>query len=256
MKPNYDVDVNDYLPVIKKQMEDYLQRRKEREYFRPGVDWVQYSGPLYDLNEYMAAIKCLFDDFLILSKNGYYFEQEFCEVLGKPYGIVVNSGSSANLLMLAALKSERLWNFEDCRIIMPVTSFITSIFAVLQCGFKPVFVDAKIDDLNIDEEQIESVVDASTKAIHFHQSLGFPADMDKIMDISNRHDLLVLEDCCDAIGSTWGGKKAGSFGVFSSSSFYPAHHITMGEGGFIGCDTKKQKRVLSSLREWGRGCWC
>jgi CDP-6-deoxy-D-xylo-4-hexulose-3-dehydrase len=234
-----------------------LKRSSTKKNWIPGQDWVRYAGDYFDENEYISAIECLLDGWLVLGENGIRFERQFRERLGKNRGALTNSGSSANLLMVTALKSKRLYNFKPgTKIITPAAGFPTTVNPIMQNGFKPVFVDIELNTLNINIDQLEKAAKKGAKALIFAHVLGNPPNMDAIMDIVKKYDLVLLEDCCDALGSTYKGTLLGSFGQFASCSFYPAHHITMGEGGFIACETDEQETVIKSLREWGRGCYC
>jgi len=223
----------------------------------PGKDWVQYAGSYVSSEEYIAAVDCLLEGWFGLGENGIRFERQFKEKLGKQYGALTNSGSSANLLMISALTSKRLYNFpKGTKIITPVAGFPTTVNPILQNGFEPVFVDIEIDTLNLNLDQVEEAAKQGAKALVFAHVLGNPPNMDRLMEIVYKYNLVLLEDCCDALGSKYDGKLLGSFGQFASCSFYPAHHITMGEGGFVACNTEEQETVVKSLREWGRGCYC
>jgi CDP-6-deoxy-D-xylo-4-hexulose-3-dehydrase len=159
--------------------------------------------------------------------------------------------------MVSALKSKRLYSFPPgTKIITPVAGFPTTINPIMQNGFEPVFVDVEIDTLNINIEQLEAAAAKGAKAVIFAHVLGNPPNMDDVMSIVKKYDLVLLEDTCDALGSTYKGHQLGSFGEMSSCSFYPAHHITMGEGGFVATKTHEQEVIVRSFREWGRGCYC
>ena len=233
-----------------------LARGQEKQWI-PGKDWVLYSGSVFSHEEFMVAIETLLNGWLALSENGIKFEREFRAKLGKQHGALTNSGSSANLLMISALKSKRLYNLKPGdKIITPVAGFPTTVNPIIQNGFTPVFIDIELETLNLNVDQLRQAAKSGAKALIFAHVLGNPPNMDEVMDIVNEYGLILLEDCCDALGSTYKGKLLGSFGEFSSCSFYPAHHITMGEGGFVGCKTAEQETVIKSLREWGRGCYC
>lgn len=222
-----------------------------------GTDWVQYSGSVLDEREYIAVIECLLEGWLALGENGIRFENKFPKRLGKEHGCLTNSGSSANLLMIAALGSKKLWNLpKGSKIITPVAGFPTTINPIIQNGFTPVFIDIEMDTFNLNIEQLENAAKNGASALVFAHVLGNPPNMDAVMDIVRRYNLILVEDCCDALGSTYKGQVLGSFGEMATCSFYPAHHITMGEGGFIATKTKDQEMLLKSLREWGRGCYC
>ena len=233
------------------------EARKEKKEWIPGKDYVQYAGTYFSNDEFEAAIETLLNEWLALGEKGIRFERKFKERLGKSFGALTNSGSSANLLMMSALKSKRLHNLpEGTKVITPVAGFPTTVNPILQCGFVPVFVDIEPKTLNLNIEQVEKAAKDGAKVLVFAHVLGNPPNMNEIMRIVTEYDLILLEDCCDALGSTYKGKLLGSFGEFSTCSFYPAHHMTMGEGGFVACKTKEHETVIKSLREWGRGCYC
>lgn len=222
-----------------------------------GKDWVQYAGNTFTEDEYVAAIECLMSGWLALGETGIRFERQFKDHLGKNHGALTNSGSSANLLMVTAMKSRKLWAIpEGTTVITPVAGFPTTVNPILQNGFRPAFVDIELKTLNLDLDQVEDQAKRGARAIMFAHVLGNPPNMDRLMRIVSDYGLVLLEDCCDALGSTYAGRKLGSFGEMSSCSFYPAHHMTMGEGGFVACRTPEQETVVKSLREWGRGCYC
>lgn len=242
---------------ILKLIAEYIQEKHQSKVWIPGEDWVQYSGPFFDEQEYVAATNTLLNEWLVLGTDAITFENKVPTLLGKPHGIVTNSGSSSNLLMIAALSSKRLWNFpKKTKIIVPVAGFPTTLNPILQYDYQPIFVDIELNSLNLDLDQVEIAAKQGAKALVFAHVLGNPPNMDKLMDIVKQYNLILLEDCCDALGSTYDGKPLGSFGELASCSFYPAHHITMGEGGFVACNTKEQEKVIRSFREWGRGCYC
>ena len=233
----------------------------ENKEWKEGEDWVSYSGPYFDADEYMAAVEVMLDGWMIFGKNGRNFELQFPEHLGAKHGVLTNSGSSANLLMVAALKSKNLYNLpEGSKIITPVVCFPTTINPIIQNGFVPLFVDVTLPDLNLDLDEVEKLLEADTnkeiRAIMFAHVLGNPPDMERVMEIVEKYDLILLEDCCDALGSTYDGKKLGSFGHIATCSFFPAHHMTMGEGGFVATNNPAARKVIASLRDWGRACYC
>jgi len=244
--------------LIKNKIAELVQlKTKEKKKWNPGIDYVQYSGSYFDEEEYIAGIECLLDGWLVLGENGIRFERQFRSKLGKDYGALTNSGSSANLLMISALKSKKLYNFPiGTKVITPAAGFPTTINPILQNGFTPVFVDIELDTLNLNLDQVENAAKQGARVLIFAHVLGNPPNMDRLMEIVNKYNIILLEDCCDALGSKYDGKLLGSFGQFASCSFYPAHHITMGEGGFVACKTEEQEIVVKSLREWGRGCYC
>jgi len=244
---------------ILKLVEDYIKEQNSKKSWIAGKDWVQYSGPYFDHQEYTRAIKTLLGGWLVLGAETIKFERTFPKLLGKERGLFVNSGSSANLLMLKALTSRRGLNLsKGTKVITPIAGFPTTINPIFQSEFQPLFVDIELDTLNLDLDQVEQVCkdNPDAKVITFAHVLGNPPNMDKLMQIVEKYDLILLEDCCDALGSTYDGKKLGSFGKMASCSFYPAHHITSGEGGFVAMNDMETERIVRSFREWGRGCYC
>ena len=240
-------------------VKEYITDKRSNETWHPGQDWVSYSGPVYDSDEYVAAINSLLQEWLIFGEKGRDFELAFPEKLGKRHGVLTNSGSSANLLMVSSLKSRKTYNLQDgAKFITPVVCFPTTINPLLQNGFVPVFVDVTLPSLNLDLDQVEKKLeeDPEIKGIIFAHVLGNPPDMDRLMSLVEKHDLIFLEDACDALGSTYDGKKLGSFGDISTCSFFPAHHMTMGEGGFVATDSVRNRMALASYRDWGRACYC
>jgi CDP-6-deoxy-D-xylo-4-hexulose-3-dehydrase len=240
-------------------VDQYIATHMEKE--QSSGEWINYSGPHFDSAEYVAAVEQLLSGWLIFGKNARKFELEFPAHLDTKHGVLTNSGSSANLLMVAALKSKNLYNLpEGSKILTPVVCFPTTINPIIQNGFKPVFVDVTLPDLNLDLDQVEKILEADTnqeiKAIMFAHVLGNPPNMDRVMKIVEKYNLILLEDCCDALGSTYDGKRLGSFGHISTCSFFPAHHMTMGEGGFVTTNDWKARKVIASLRDWGRACYC
>lgn len=245
-------------PAVSALVKDALESKANAQW-RPGIDTVQYSGPYFDHREYEAAIKSLLGGWLVLGKDGLIFERDFPKHLGKKSGILVNSGSSANLIQMSSLRSKNSRNLPaGTKVLTPIAGFPTTMNPILQVGFQPIFVDIEVDTLNLDLDQVEMALRAhpDCRVITFAHVLGNPPAMDRLMDLVRQHDLILLEDCCDALDSTYDGVPLGSFGEMASCSFYPAHHITCGEGGFVACRTEEQEKVIKSIREWGRGCYC
>ena len=242
---------------ITELIKQHVKEQQEQKTWVPGKDWVQYAGPVFDENEYITAVDTLLNGWLVLGQKGLNFEHKFPKLVDKEYGILTNSGSSSNLIMMSALASKRLYNLQKgTKVITPIAGFPTTINPIFQLGFKPLFVDIDLDTLNLNLEQVEERAKEGAKVITFAHVLGNPPNMDELMRIIKEYNLILLEDCCDALGSYYDGKPLGSFGEFASCSFYPAHHITMGEGGFVACNTHKQETIARSFREWGRGCYC
>ena len=244
-------ELNNILELVK----NYINNREKS--WTPGKDWVQYAGPYFSSEEYTASIKSLLNDWLVLGQDAITFETKFPQHLGKEYGILTNSGSSSNLIMMSAMTSKRLYNFpKNTKVITPIAGFPTTLNPIFQVGFEPAFVDIDLDTLNLNLDHVEEQAKKGAKIITFAHVLGNTHNMNRLMDIVKQYNLILLEDCCDALGSTYDGKPLGSFGELASCSFYPAHHMTMGEGGFVACNTKIQEIVTRSFREWGRGCYC
>jgi CDP-6-deoxy-D-xylo-4-hexulose-3-dehydrase len=242
---------------ILKAIEEFISNKQNAKKWIAGSDWVQYAGPFFGTEEYTESIRTLLEGWLVLGQNGLRFENLFPKLLNKEFGILTNSGSSSNLIMMSALTSKRLYNLpKGTKVITPIAGFPTTINPIFQVGFEPVFVDIDLDTLNLNLDQVEEKAKQGCRVITFAHVLGNPPNIDRLMEIVNKYNLILLEDCCDALGTSYKGKPLGSFGEFASCSFYPAHHITMGEGGFVACNTHEQEIVARSFREWGRGCYC
>lgn len=242
---------------ILNSVREYITKKHAAKTWTAGVDWVQYAGPYFTAEEYVAAIESLLNEWLVLGKDAISFEKEFPLLVGKKYGILTNSGSSSNLIMMSALRSKRLFNLKrGTRVITPIAGFPTTLNPILQNDFTPVFTDIDLDTLNLNLDDVEKIAKNGVKVITFAHVLGNPPNMKQLMELVKHYKLILLEDCCDALGSTYDGKPLGSFGEMASCSFYPAHHMTMGEGGFVATNTEIQEIVTRSFREWGRGCYC
>ena len=242
---------------ILNKIKEYINEKHASKKWEAGKDWVQYAGPFFDEKEYIAAINSLLNEWLVLGQDAITFENKFPLLVGKEYGILTNSGSSSNLLMMLAMTSKRLYNLpKGTKVITPSAGFPTTLNPIFQVGFEPLFVDIDLDTLNLNLDQVEEQAKKGAKVITFAHVLGNPPNMNRLMEIIKQYNLILLEDCCDALGSTYNNKPLGSFGELASCSFYPAHHMTMGEGGFVACNTKIQEIVTRSFREWGRGCYC
>ena len=245
--------------TILKLIEEYINEKHLNKTWAAGKDIVQYSGPFFDSDEFVAAANTLLNEWLVLGHDSMEFEKQFPKLMGKNYGIVTNSGSSANLLMMASMLSKNYKNFQkNTKVLVPVAGFPTTINPIIQLGFTPVFVDIELNTLNIDLNQAEELLNQhkDIKIITFAHVLGNPPNMNKVMELVEKYDLVLLEDCCDSLGSTYNDQPLGSFGDLASCSFYPAHHVTAGESGFVSCKTSHQETVLRNLRDWGRSCNC
>ena len=244
---------------ILKLVQELIEKKQSEKTWIAGKDFVNYAGPYFDSSEYVAAVKVLLDGWLVMGDASLKFEQKFPRLFGKKHGVLTNSGSSSNLIMMSALTSKRGYNLpKGTKVLMPIAGFPTTLNPTLQVGFQPVFVDIELDTLNLDLDQVERALaaDPEIRVITFAHVLGNCPDINRLMDLVQRHGLILLEDCCDALGTTYDGKPLGSFGEMASCSFYPAHHMTLGEGGFVACNNNEQEVILRSFREWGRGCYC
>lgn len=238
--------------------EYFLITSAEKE-FMPGKTLIQYAGPVYDQEELKAMVDVMLKGWFGLSKQGELLEKELAEYLGVKHALLVNSGSSASLLVIASLKSpqfsQRLNSGDE--VITPACTFPTLVSSLVHKQLKPVFVDVDLETLNPKPEEIEKAISKKTKMIFLVHTLGNPNDMAPIMKIAKDNDLFVVEDNCDALGSTYESKKTGTFGIMATESFYPAHHMTTaGEGGAVLLNDLRLKRIVSSIRDWGKACWC
>lgn len=224
--------------------------------FRPGVDAVYYSGPYWNHEEIEAAIRCLIDGkWLSSGENVMKFERGFSKRFNFSDSLMVNSGSSANLVMLAALKKYLGWKDGD-EIIVSVVGFPTTINPIIQNGLKPVFVDIDWKDLNWDLPSLRRSITNRTRAVFSSPVLGNPYDFDELQNILENRDIEIISDNCDSLGSKWRGKFLTEYSVASSCSFYPAHHITTMEGGMVSSKNEEIVKVARSFSWWGRACYC
>ena len=239
--------------------EEYARRYHAPRSFLPGESIVPVSGKVVGEPEIRNLVDASLDLWLTTGRYNAQFEQKLAARLGVSHALTTNSGSSANLLALAALtshyhRSEALKPGDE--VITVATGFPTTVNPSLQYGLVPVFVDVDIPTYNIKPEMIEAAVSSKTRAIMIAHTLGNPFDLAEVMRVAEKYNLWVVEDTCDALGATYDGKPVGTFGHLGTLSFYPAHHITMGEGGAVFTDKPRLKRVVESIRDWGRDCWC
>src|ERR1700690_2507057 len=227
--------------------------------FVPGSSTVPISGRVFDEQELELLVESSLDFWLTTGRFADQFEREFAKFVGVREAVLVNSGSSANLLAITALTWPKLG---DRRLrpgdegITLAAGFPTTANPILQNGLVPVFVDVHIPSFNVDVSYLETALSARTRAVIFAHTLGNPFAVDAVTAFSKKHGLWLIEDCCDALGSTYRRKNAGTFGDLATVSFYPAHHITMGEGGCVLTDKPLLKTLVESFRDWGRDCWC
>ncbi|BDZ68850.1 lipopolysaccharide biosynthesis protein RfbH [Methanobacterium ferruginis] len=232
---------------------------KKADEFIPGESPVHYAGRVYNEQEMISLVDSALDFWLTAGRYAEKFEKEFADFLGAKYCMLTNSGSSANLLAISALTSKKLGKRRlkpGNEIITTACGFPTTLNPIIQNQLKPVLIDVELGSYNIMADKIESAISDKTKAIFVAHTLGNPVNIDRIMEIAEKHDLWFVEDNCDALGSRYQKKYTGSFGCISTHSFYPAHHITMGEGGAVVTNDPQLKDIILSFRDWGRDCWC
>lgn len=229
------------------------------ELFIPGKTPVRYAGRVYDEKELVNLVNASLDFWLTAGPYAQEFEKKLAGLLGLKYCLLTNSGSSANLLAVSALTSNKLGKKRlkpGDEVITTACGFPTTLNPIIQNNLIPVFVDVALGTYNINADKIEKAISKKTKAIFIAHTLGNPVNLDKILKLVRKYNLWFIEDNCDALGSMYKGKYTGSFGHLSTTSFYPAHHITMGEGGAILTDDLLLKKIVASFRDWGRDCWC
>ena len=240
------------------QVADYDRLTHSDKDFEAGKSRVQYAGRVYDERELQNLVGAALDFWLTAGPLADSFEQLLGEFIGVREIIPVNSGSSANLVAVSALCSERLRNGlrPGDEVIVPAASFPTTINPIIQNGLIPVFVDSQLGNYNLDPRYLEEALSSRTRALMFAHTLGTPAEMDEIGSFATKNNLFLIEDTCDALGSRWDGKIVGTFGHIATLSFYPAHHITTGEGGAAFTSSRRLAKIARSVRDWGRDCWC
>lgn len=226
--------------------------------FRSG-DNIPYAGKVFDETELVNLVNSSLDFWLTAGRFANEFEMKFSKYMNQKYCLLVNSGSSANLIALSTLTSSQLGDRrlkKGDEVITVAAGFPTTVAPIVQNGLIPVFLDVEIGTYNIDVASLNDALTNKTKAIMIAHTLGNPFDVNSIMDFANKNNLWVIEDCCDAVGSTVSGRKVGTFGHIATTSFYPAHHITMGEGGSVLTNISKLYVIAKSFRDWGRDCYC
>lgn len=238
---------------------EYTEEAHTTPPFVAGESAVPISGRVFGSEELCALVDASLDFWLTAGRYNAEFEKRLARFVGLRYALTTNSGSSANLLAVSALtspklKSRRLRPGDE--VITVAAGFPTTVNPIIQNGLKPVFVDVDIPTYNARVDQIEEAIGERTRAIVMAHTLGNPFDLDPIVRIAQSRGLWLIEDCCDALGSTYGERNVGTFGDMATFSFYPAHHITMGEGGGLVTDSRLLQSILVSIRDWGRDCWC
>lgn len=244
--------------IIEKTVE-YYKEKFEQKIFQPGINRINYAGRVFDENELSNAVDASLDFWLTEGRFSEDFSEQISEFLEIEHVILTNSGSSANLLALSALTSHKLGDRRlkpGDEVITVAAGFPATVTPIIQNNLIPVFVDISIPTYNIDVEMFKRSISEKTKCIFIAHTLGNPFDIDMIMEYAQKYNLWVIEDNCDAFGSEYNGKKTGTFGHLSTISFYPAHHITTGEGGAICTNDLQLADIVRSFRDWGRDCYC
>ena len=240
-------------------VEEYATITLAPQPFLPGMSAVPPSGKLLDAAELKNMVEASLDGWLTTGRFNTEFEKKLCAFIGVKHLITVNSGSSANLVALSTLTSPKLGDRaikQGDEVIGVAAGFPTTVNPIIQFGAVPVFVDVDRLTHNIDADKIEAAIGPKTKAIMLAHSLGNPFNLDVVTALCKRYNLWLVEDCCDALGSTYRGQMVGTFGDIATLSFYPAHHITMGEGGAVFTNHDELKTIAESFRDWGRDCYC
>jgi CDP-6-deoxy-D-xylo-4-hexulose-3-dehydrase len=263
MSTTTTVNFQPQLDKLRSQISELVQQYADMAYapkpFVPGATAVPVSGKVIGAKELQLMVDASLDGWLTTGRFNAMFEQRLAQFLGVKYLITVNSGSSANLVAFSTLTSSKLGD----RAIKPgdevigvAAGFPTTVNPILQFGAVPVFVDVDLATHNVDASLIEAAIGSKTKAIMLAHSLGNPFNLDVVTALCKKYGLWLVEDCCDALGATYGGQMVGTFGDIGTLSFYPAHHITMGEGGAVFTNNAELKLIAESFRDWGRDCYC
>jgi len=245
--------------AIFEKVKELYQLKYGVKAFVPGETPVLYAGRVFDEEEMIHLVDASLDFWLTTGRYADRFEQEFARFMGVRHAILCNSGSSANLLALSVLTSPKLGERRlkpGDEVITVAAGFPTTVNPIVQNGLVPVFVDIELDTYNIDVRYLEEAASPRTRAVMLAHTLGNPFNVDAVLEVAKRHELWLIEDNCDALGSTYKGRLTGTFGDLATVSFYPAHHITMGEGGCVLTNQPKLKTLVESFRDWGRDCWC
>ncbi|WP_289663041.1 lipopolysaccharide biosynthesis protein RfbH [Flavobacterium panacagri] len=244
--------------TLKKQLLPFIGKNIGKE-IKPGVDYIPVTGKIISAEDILNGVDAAMDGWLTAGRFANQFEEDFAKYFGAHRSLLVNSGSSANLVAFYALTSPKL----GARAIKPgdevitvAAGFPTTVNPIIQFGAIPVFIDVDIATHNVKTDMIEAAVSPKTKAIMIAHSLGNPFDLDEVMRVARKYNLWVVEDDCDSLGATYNGKKTGTFGDIATFSFYPAHHITMGEGGAVLINNPVLSKLAESFRDWGRDCYC
>ncbi len=254
-----DLGEPEFRKLIVDLVGQYAEAHHKPAPFVPGQSAVPVSGKVYGAHDMQLLAESCLDFWLTTGRFNDEFEKRLGKFIGVDHALTVNSGSSANLVAFSTLTSHYL-RHEALKpgdeMITVATGFPTTINPSLQYGIVPVMVDVDIPTYNIKPDMIEAAVTDRTRAIMIAHTLGNPFDVAEVMRVAEKYNLFVVEDCCDALGATYNGQHVGTFGHMGTLSFYPAHHITMGEGGAVFTNKPRLRRVMESMRDWGRDCWC
>jgi CDP-6-deoxy-D-xylo-4-hexulose-3-dehydrase len=238
---------------------EYYRANWLEEEFIPGETQIRFAGRVFDAEELTLLVDAALDFWLTTGRYAEQFEREFAHFMGVRHALLCNSGSSANLLALSALTSPKLAERQlrpGDEVITVAAGFPTTVNPIVQNNLTPVFLDIELGTYNIDVHYLEEAIGPRTRAIMLAHTLGNPFNLEVVLDVARRHQLWLIEDNCDALGATYNNKLTGTWGDLGTVSFYPAHHMTMGEGGCVMTHSPKLKTLVESFRDWGRDCWC
>ena len=238
---------------------EYFREHHEGGHIVPGKDYIPVSGKVLDAEDLVLLLDSALDLWLTTGRFAAMFERDFARYMGQGTAVLVNSGSSANLLAVSALTSPELGDRRlrpGDEVITVAAGFPTTVNPIVQNGCTPVFVDITLGNYQLDVAMLEAARSDKTRAVIAAHTLGNAFDAQAVADFCREHDLWLIEDCCDAVGTTLHGNMVGTFGDLATVSFYPAHHLTMGEGGAVLTSSGRLKKLLISFRDWGRDCWC
>ena len=246
--------------ILEKVKELYkLEHEEKNKKFIPGESKITFAGRIYDEEEMVNLVDSSLDFWLTAGKYSDEFEADFADYMEQKYCLLVNSGSSANLVAFATLTSPKLGDKAlkpGDEVITVAAGFPTTVNPIIQYGITPVFVDIELETYNIKVSELEKALSDKTKAVMIAHTLGNPFNLKAVTEFCKKHDLFLVEDCCDAVGSTYDGQMVGTFGDLATVSFYPAHHMTMGEGGGVLTSNAIHHKNAMSFRDWGRDCYC
>jgi len=249
---------NEIRKLILEKTKEYYDAKYSGNKYKEG-DLIPFAGRVFDENELVNLVDASLDFWLTAGRYANDFEYEFAQFMDVEHCILVNSGSSANLVALATLTSSQLGDRRLKRgdeVITVAAGFPTTVNPIIQNGLVPVFVDVELGTYNIKVSELEKAYSPKTKAIMIAHTLGNPFNLKEVKAFAEAHDLYLIEDCCDAVGSKYDGKQVGTFGDLATVSFYPAHHMTMGEGGAVLTNNAELIKIATSFRDWGRDCYC